>query len=135
MPSTTVFLFGDQTAEVLPSIESLNAHSLSSPNLRTFSRRSTDRLRAAIARLPAQYRRQFPASFESPLELARWAASSSQQDQTEQDNSSTNSSSSSSNLRLRKISPALSAALLCVAQLGHVIVYVLCSSLPRLHDD
>ena len=107
--STTALLFGDQTAEVLPSIESLNAHSLHSAALCRFFRGSTDRLRAAIARLPAADRRQCPASFESPLELARWATSPV-------------SSDSSEIGTLRKISPALSAALLCIAQLGHIIV-------------
>ncbi|CAK7230710.1 Type I Iterative PKS [Sporothrix bragantina] len=110
MPSITALLFGDQTAEVLPSIERLNAHGLYSPALRSFFRNSTDRLRAAIARLPSSYRRQFPASFESPLELARWAASPAPGDEKD------------AGLLLRKISPALSAALLCIAQLGHVIV-------------
>ncbi|CAK7199161.1 Type I Iterative PKS [Sporothrix eucalyptigena] len=112
MPSTTAFIFGDQTAEVLPSIESLNAHSLYSAALRAFFRSSTDRLRASIARLPSPYRRQFPASFESPLELARWAASPPNSSNRGKDTACV----------LRKISPALNAALLCIAQLGHVIV-------------
>ena len=112
MPSINVLLFGDQTAEVLPSVERLNAHGLYSPNLRVFLQKSTDGLRSAVARLPASYRRQFPASFESPLELARWAALPQGDDKD-------------ANPLLRKVSPALSAALLCIAQLGHVIMYIL----------
>ncbi|KAL1888260.1 Type I Iterative PKS [Sporothrix stenoceras] len=107
---TTALLFGDQTAEVLPSIESLNSHSLYSTALRQFFRAGTDRLRSAIARLPAADRRQCPASFESPVELARWLSTAASDDTTKDTPA------------LLKISPAVSAALLCIAQLGHVIV-------------
>ena len=111
-----ILLFGDQTAEVLPSIEQLNRHALRSSTLRTFLLRSTDRLRASFARAPASYRRYLPTSFESPLELATWA-------------------SSQTSGPLLKCSPALSAALLCVAQLGHIIVEL--EENPRLleHKD
>ncbi|KIH90519.1 hypothetical protein SPBR_00009 [Sporothrix brasiliensis 5110] len=118
---TTTLLFGDQTAEVLPSIESLNAHTLYSAALRQFFDKSTDRLRAAIARLPAADRRQCPASFTSPLELARWAASPASDGVSGGIPGGIPGGISGGTL-LRKISPALSAALLCMAQLGHVIV-------------
>ncbi len=113
MPSASAFLFGDQTGEVLPAIEALNRQSLHSPALRAFFGRCTERLRAAIARAPAPYRHQFPASFASPLELASWAFGAD-----------ASCSSSGAGLVLKTISPALAAALLCLAQLGHVIVYV-----------
>ncbi|KAK3369970.1 hypothetical protein B0H63DRAFT_564230 [Podospora didyma] len=104
MSSTTLLLFGDQTGEVLPSIQELSRLAPGCQSLSSFFRKATDRLRSTIARAPAHYRRQFP-SFDSPLELAEAVAKQ--------------------NIH----SPALATALLCISQFGHVILYL--ESSPR----
>ncbi|KAK3374152.1 hypothetical protein B0T24DRAFT_704334 [Lasiosphaeria ovina] len=104
MSSKTLLIFGDQTGEVLPSIEELSRLAPGCQSLNAFFRKSTDRLRTVIAQAPAQYRRQFP-SFDSPLELATAVANQTTQ------------------------SLALTAALLSITQFGHVILYL--ESNPR----
>ncbi|KAK4669877.1 Type I Iterative PKS [Podospora pseudopauciseta] len=99
MTANTLLLFGDQTGEVLPSIQSLSRNASSNQTLATFLRKATDRLRSAVLQAPAHYRRSFP-NFTSLSELA---AAVSKQDHA---------------------SPALYAALLCIAQIGDVIVYL-----------
>ncbi|KAK0739379.1 hypothetical protein B0T21DRAFT_285107 [Apiosordaria backusii] len=99
MSANTFLLFGDQTGEVLPSIQLLSRHALSNQILATFLRKSTDRLQTAITQAPAYARRSLP-SFTSLLELATVV---SDQQHT---------------------APAIYGALMCIAQLGHVIVYL-----------
>lgn len=97
MASQTLFLFGDQTGDILTSLQELSKLGLDCHNLAVFLRRSTASLHRAIATAPSTVRRQVP-SFSSPLELA--AA-------VEEDGN---------NL------PALRSALLAIVQLGNVIV-------------
>ncbi|KAK3994996.1 putative polyketide synthase [Cladorrhinum sp. PSN332] len=97
MSAKTLFLFGDQTGEILPPIQQLTRLASSSHNLCNFLRQSTDRLHGIIFSLPMDQRQLLPA-FDSPLELA--------------------SALSKENSAI----PALSAALLCIAQIGDVIV-------------
>ncbi|KAK0667056.1 putative polyketide synthase [Cercophora samala] len=107
MSANTFLLFGDQTGDVLPSIQFLSRNASSNQALATCLVKSTDRLRSAVLLAPAHHRRSFP-SFTSLAELA--TAVSKQQ----------------------HTSPALYGALMCVAQLGHVIVYL--ENNPRLLD-
>ena len=97
MSATTLLLFGDQTGEPLPTILRLSRLSSASQSLSSFLRKATEGLQHAIFRIPADERKEFP-SFNSPLELA---SALSKQDQP---------------------NAALSAALLCIAQVGDVIL-------------
>ncbi|KAK4464770.1 hypothetical protein QBC42DRAFT_220122 [Cladorrhinum samala] len=108
MSATTLLLFGDQTGEPLPTILRLSRLSSASQSLSSFLRKATEGLQHAIFRIPADERKEFP-SFNSPLELA---SALSKQDQP---------------------NAALSAALLCIAQVGDVILHV--ESNPRLLDN
>ncbi|KAK4167951.1 putative polyketide synthase [Cladorrhinum sp. PSN259] len=108
MSANTLFLFGDQTGEILPPIQELNRLCSHSQNLSAFLQQSTDRLHGAISTLSADQRQPFP-NFNSPLELA-------------------------SALSGQKYSiPALSGALLCISQIGHVILHL--ESNPRALDN
>lgn len=98
MSSEALYLFGDQIAELLPSIQELSRLVDNSHNLSGFFRRSTDRLQRAIANTSSHHRRHF-SSFGSPLELAT---------AIEKDGRSS----------------ALTTALLCISQFGHIIMYV-----------
>jgi len=102
MPSSTVLLFGDQTGDVLPSIKELSKISKQNHSLSGFLRKSTDRLRDAITNLPLEGTHphsDFPF-FDSPWELAESTAVKDG----------------------HRVPPALSAALLCISQLGELIV-------------
>ncbi|KAK4189134.1 hypothetical protein QBC35DRAFT_167960 [Podospora australis] len=107
MSANTLLLFGDQTGVVLPSIQSLSKLAMGCESLAGFLRRSTDRLHTTIARLPAHQRRGYP-KFESPLDLATAVAKEDYP------------------------VPALATALLCISQIGHIIVYL--ESNPRALD-
>ena len=98
MKSNQLLLFDGQTAETLPSIQSLRKLATEFESLRTFSRRSIDRLRGTIAKVPSNYRRQLPA-FNDLSELVAAVETATPPN------------------------PALSSALLSIAQLGHTIVY------------
>ncbi|KAK4198880.1 putative polyketide synthase [Triangularia verruculosa] len=99
MSANALLLFGDQTGEVLPSIQLLSKHASSNQSLATFLKKSTDRLRHAISHAPVHQRRSLP-TFNSLLELSTIV--SNQQQST----------------------PATYGALMCIAQLGHVIVHL-----------
>lgn len=97
MPCKSLFLFGDQTGDILASTQELSRLALGSHNLSVFLRRSTQSLHRAIAVAPSTVRRQIPP-FSSPLELA--TAVEEEGDHL----------------------PALRSALLAILQLGNVIV-------------
>ncbi|KAK4176239.1 hypothetical protein QBC36DRAFT_352777 [Triangularia setosa] len=107
MSANTFLLFGDQTGEILPSIQLLSRSAASNQTLAAFLRRSTDRIRGAISQAPAHHRHSLP-SFTSLLELATIASNQQQK------------------------SPAIYGALMCVAQLGHAIIHL--ENNPRLLD-
>lgn len=97
-----LFLFGDQTVDLLPTILYLNRLVSRSENLKTFFQKSVGRLHAAIStQTPPRFKRRFPP-FVSLPELAAAVEEGAGEGQHE---------------------PALRAALLCTAQLGHVIMY------------
>ena len=99
MPAQRLFLFGDQTGETLPSLQDLAKSAIASQNLANFLRICTEEIRNAINSAPVKYQEHVP-QFASVLELAT-------------------SVEDTKNTRL-----ALNTALLCVAQFGHVILYV-----------
>ena len=99
MPPDTLLLFGDQTGDVLVSLQELSRLGQRCETLSGFLRRATDRLQKAIAKAPSQYRRRFPF-FDSPAELAVAVEKHGVR------------------------SPALMSPLLCIAQLGHLIMYI-----------
>lgn len=97
MSSDRLFLFGDLTGEILPAIQDLSRAATQVEALGRFFQKAIARLRSAISRSPAQFRRRVPF-FNSPLDLASSIA--------ERDDSN----------------PAILASLFCLAQLGDVIV-------------
>jgi hypothetical protein len=99
MPVSRLFLFGDQTGEVLPSLQDLSRSANTSHNLGRFLQICAEEIRRAIHSAPMRYREHVP-QFASMLELATMV------DDT-------------GNARL-----AINTALLCVAQFGYVILYV-----------
>jgi naphtho-gamma-pyrone polyketide synthase len=92
-----LYIFGDQTGEIVPPLQELSRLSQQCNPLRDFLSRATDRLRMAVAKAPSHQRRRFP-SFETLSELAVAMEKEGR-------------------------SPALMTALLCVSQIGHFIVY------------
>ncbi|KAK4225579.1 hypothetical protein QBC38DRAFT_530435 [Podospora fimiseda] len=107
MSANTLLLFGDQTGEILPSIQNLTKLASKSHNLSTFLKQSTDCFRGIAFNLPIEERQLLPA-FTSIIDLT--SALSKQGSSI----------------------PALSAALLCIAQIGDVIVHL--ESNPRQLD-
>jgi hypothetical protein len=105
MPAQRLFLFGDQTGETLPSLQDLAKSAIASQNLANFLRVCTEEIRNAINSAPVRYQEYVP-QFASVLELA------TRVEETK-------------NTRL-----AINTALLCVAQFGHVILYVTCRYFP-----
>ncbi|KAI1371583.1 hypothetical protein F4677DRAFT_464190 [Hypoxylon crocopeplum] len=103
MSSSTVYLFGDQTGEVLPAIQELSRLLPMYESLNRFFRQSTDCIRKALARATPQNRQLL--SLNDPLELAVAVEKEHKHD------------------------PALTAALLCISQLGSIIVHL--ESNPR----
>ena len=105
MPAQKVLLFGDQTGEILPSLQDLARSATTSQSLSNLLRTCTEEIRNAINKAPVQYQQHIP-QFTSVLELAT-------------------SVEEAKNAR-----QALNTALLCVAQVGHVVLYVTYVSLP-----
>jgi hypothetical protein len=96
MSSTTLYLLGDQTGDVLSSIRELSNHAHLGSNISKFFCRVTDRLKATILQLPSEQRERFPI-FQDPLDLATRFVPDSHH-------------------------PAVSSALLSISQIGHAIV-------------
>ena len=69
MPSQILLLFGDQTAEKLPSIRRLTGISKTSPPLQRFFREVTDLVQTEVAKLGLHRRNAFCA-FDSLIDLA-----------------------------------------------------------------
>lgn len=109
MPLQRLFLFGDQTGEILPSLQDLARSANTIHNLETFLRACTEEIRNAINSAPVRYQEHVP-HFASVLELATRIEDTK-------------------NTRL-----ALNTALLCVAQFGYIILYVIHIYLPSYHD-
>ncbi|KGO38588.1 Acyl transferase/acyl hydrolase/lysophospholipase [Penicillium expansum] len=97
--SSVLYLFGDQIADVLPCIQELSQRAANSDELRRFLRSATDSLRKAIYQASFRERQRFP-TWESLTDLAT---------AVERDDAHC---------------PALKAALCCISQLGHVILYL-----------
>ncbi|KAJ6178070.1 Acyl transferase/acyl hydrolase/lysophospholipase [Penicillium mononematosum] len=97
--SSALYLFGDQIADVLPCIQRLSRRAANSDGLRRFLRSATDSLRKAIYQASFRERQAFP-SWDSLTDLATAVE------------------------RDAAHCPALKAALCCVSQLGHVILYL-----------
>ena len=93
-----LYIFGDQTGEIVPPLQELNRLSQRCKPLKDFLSRATDRLHMAVTKTPSHQRRRFP-SFETLSELAVAMEKEGR-------------------------SPALMTALLCVSQIGYFIVYV-----------
>ncbi|KAI0024609.1 hypothetical protein F4780DRAFT_775556 [Xylariomycetidae sp. FL0641] len=94
MPSKSLYLFGDQASEVLPSIRELTKLSARSPSLSHFFTRSTDRLRNVLSRSNRHL------AFANPLELAELAEKDQLHD------------------------TAVAAALLTASQIGSLILHL-----------
>lgn len=99
MPAQRLFLFGDQTGEILPSLQGLARSASTCHSLYKFLGACTEEIRNAVNGAPVRFQKTVP-QFSSVLELA----------DTVQETKHT---------RL-----ALNTALLCVAQFGHSILYV-----------
>ncbi|POS74239.1 conidial yellow pigment biosynthesis polyketide synthase [Diaporthe helianthi] len=99
MRSQRLFLFGDQTGEILPSLQDLTRSATTCRGLGKFLDVCTEEIRNAINGAPARYQGTVP-QFSSVLELATVV----------EETKST---------RL-----ALNTALLCVAQFGHTILHL-----------
>lgn len=97
MKRAYVFLFGDQTVDSYPIIKQIARHSKSSLSLRIFFRDTTDALRNEIEKLQTSQRERFH-SFSSILGLAEAHVQTGASD------------------------VVLSTVLLCIAQLGSLIM-------------
>ncbi|KAJ5345900.1 Acyl transferase/acyl hydrolase/lysophospholipase [Penicillium brevicompactum] len=97
--SSVLYLFADQIADVLPYIQDLGRRAGSSDGLRSFLRSATDSLRKAMDQASFRERQKFP-SWDTLTELATAVE------------------------RDAAHCPALKAALCCISQLGHVILYL-----------
>lgn len=106
MTSNKLYLFGDQTGDTLSSIRELTGFSARYPSLKSFFDRSTDRLRSALSKSTHQHRLLF---FANPLDLALAVKTDHLHDS------------------------ALAAALLCISQIGSLIVYGKVS--PKIKRD
>ncbi len=95
--SSSLYLFGDQIADVLPCIQDLSRRAANSDGLRRFLCSATDSLRKAIHQASFRERQGFP-SWDSLTDLATAVE------------------------RDAAHCPALKAALCCISQLGHVIL-------------
>lgn len=69
MASKTLYVFGDQSLDILPTIRHLTKQSRRNPPLRDFMRTATDSIQHAILTIPAHLRPN-TSSFDSPLQLA-----------------------------------------------------------------
>lgn len=98
MAQRHLLLFGDQTVESYPTIKHLARQSKDSVTLQTFFRRTTDALQSQIAKLNVFERAGF-FSFDSLLGLAEAHVQSGVND------------------------VVVSTVLLCIAQLGCLIMY------------
>ena len=98
MASQALYIFGDQTGEIVPPLQELSRLSQRCNPLKDFLNRATDRLQIAISKTPSHRLRRFP-SFETLSELAVAMEKEGR-------------------------SPALMTALLCVSQIGNFIMYV-----------
>lgn len=97
MAGSRLLLFGDQTVEAFSSIRHTFRQSRDSLPLQEFLRRSTDALQSEISKLPTSERERF-SSFDTILALAEAHGKSGSND------------------------VVVSSILLCVAQLGSLIV-------------
>ncbi|KAJ5174236.1 Acyl transferase/acyl hydrolase/lysophospholipase [Penicillium canariense] len=97
--SSVLYLFGDQIADALPCLQDLSRCAANSDGLRRFLRSSTDSLRKAIYQASFSERQRFP-SWDSLTDLATAVECDAAH------------------------CPALKAAICCVSQLGHVILYL-----------
>lgn len=69
MTSDTVYVFGDQSVELLPAIRQLSRQSRHCPALKQFMRVATDSIQQAVLRVPTHLRPRIQP-FETPLQLA-----------------------------------------------------------------
>lgn len=99
MPAKRLLLFGDQTGEILPSLQDLAKSATTCRGLRNFLDVCTEEIRNAVNCAPLRYKETVP-QFSSVLELAAVVQETK-------------------HTRL-----ALNTALLCVAQFGHTVLYV-----------
>lgn len=104
MPTQRLFLFGDQTGEILPSLQDLARSATASQNLAQFLRICTEEIRNAVNSAPVKYQEHVP-QFASVLDLATCVEET----------------------QCTRL--ALNTALLCIVQFGHLILYVTNTSL------